>query len=103
MNDFTIRADQSVRSVGHRVPCANLGRRPQQRVERPERRQLGVALLQRGYEDFGRNVPDQRILRKGASTEAADGGIEATAACVISGKNFRICLLGAAVQMHSNF
>ena len=52
---------------------------------------------------FRRNVPDQVVLCEGTSTETADGGVKAAAASVVGGENFGGRLVGAAVQVDTNF
>src|ERR1035437_2995060 len=82
---------------------ADLGRCSQQRVQRLQHGQLRAVFAQGFDYGFCRNIPNQVILREGPSAETADGGIEAATAGLIGRDDFRGGLVGAAVQMDSDF
>src|SRR5580692_9142150 len=86
-----------------RVPGPDFSGRAQQHVERFQ----GGHRSPVGGESFnhllGRNIAHERILGKRATSQPAQGGVEAAAACVVGCHNLCCHLIRAAVQMNADF
>ena len=71
--------------------------------ERCLKRQIHAALLKGAQNFLRRDISHELVLREWTTAQAADCGIETTAARIIGGKNFRDRRCARAVQMHAHF
>ena len=73
-----------------------------ERINKSELGQLRAMRAQFGHESLCGDIPHQNILRKRASAEAADRGIESPAACFKRGANPLSRFCGPRMQMHAD-